>query len=428
MLIVFWREIKPNHTRHHKDGPKLNLKTSLVGNGIINADGELWRVQRKAGLRFFSNANLKVFIDNVLPPLLRSTEKELEDATVALKLIDLQYLLLELTTRLMGNVAYDMDIPASLPFSQAFGFASGAIGDRFQNPFYKIKELIWGAPLRKAVQEVKRFGDSIVSNAVHMKKEVDNAKTEPRSANPLQGNLISSLLDHIEDHRVVADAAMNYLSAGRDTTAQSMTWAFYMIMRHRSVQLQILQEVRGALPEDGEEPSLNYDTIQSGSFPYTMAVFNETLRLYPPVPVELKECTTATTFPDGTWLPSRSVVMWVPWAINRSKRIWGEDADVFRPERWLTRSAETEQRSLISKTAFEFPVFNGGPRACLGKKMSELLAVYVLARLVWRYEFTEIIDEKLGGSGEGRSRLSQNSLTLPMEGGLPCSIRRRIRD
>ena len=325
----------------------------------------------------------------------------------------------------MGNVAYDMDIPASLPFSQAFGFASGAIGDRFQNPFYKIKELISGAPFRKAVLEVKTFGDSIVSKAVRMRKAANETKTGPRTRVPLQSNLIDSLLDHIEDHRVVADAAMNYLSAGRDTTAQSLTWAFYLIMRHPSVQEQILQEVRGTFPTAGKEGPLDFDFIQSGGLPYTMAVFNETLRLCPPVPVELKECTAATTFPDGTWLPSGSVVMWVPWAMDRSKQIWGEDADIFRPERWLTSHVEGKQRTLVSKTAFEFPVFNGGPRACLGKKMAELLAVYVLASLVWNYEFTEVLDEKLGGSGEGKPRLSQNSLTLPMEGGLPCSIRNR---
>ena len=111
-----------------------------------------------------------------------------------------------------------MDMPASLPFSKAFDFASGAIGDRFQNPFWKFKEFIWGTPLRKAVQEVKRFGNQIVSTAVSKRVEAKVKGTEDlaRGISPLQGNLIDSLLDHISDHQVVADAAMNYLSAGED--------------------------------------------------------------------------------------------------------------------------------------------------------------------------------------------------------------------
>ena len=103
-----------------------------------------------------------------------------------------------------------MDMPASLPFSKSFDFASGAIGERFQNPFYKLKEIVLGAPLRKAVFEVKTFGSRIVSAAVQKRQD----QSRNKSIDPLQNNLINSLLDNIDDLTVVADAAMNYLSAG----------------------------------------------------------------------------------------------------------------------------------------------------------------------------------------------------------------------
>ena len=96
--------------------------------------------------------------------------------------------------------------------------------------------------------------------------------------------------------------------------------------------------------------------------------------------------------------------------MNRSRLIWGDDADEFRPERWL------EDGCLISRTAFEFPVFNGGPRTCLGKKMAEAVAVQVIATFILKFDF-ELLDDK--------ERISKNSLTLPMEGGLPCKVRLR---
>lgn len=80
----------------------------VLGNGIINADGEMWKVQRKAGLRFFSNANLKTFIEDVLPPIFADTEGSLDDASRNENALDLQSVLLDLTTRLMGNMAYDV--------------------------------------------------------------------------------------------------------------------------------------------------------------------------------------------------------------------------------------------------------------------------------------------------------------------------------
>ena len=151
--------------------------------------------------------------------------------------------------------------------------------------------------------------------------------------------------------------------------------------------------------------------FQPSSMPYTTAVFYESLRLYPPVPFELKECGEATTLPDGTHLPKSSIVMWCTWAMNRSKLTWGSDADTFCPERWLADGR------LITKTAYEYPVFNGGPRTCLGKKMAEHVAVQVIATLVSRFSFEQIDD---------RERISKNSLTLPMVGGLPCTVKLRV--
>ena len=322
-----------------------------------------------------------------------------------------------------------MDMHGDLPFSKAFDFASGSITARFTNPFWKPIEYLSGAKLRKAVKDIKEFGTKIVANSVCKREEAASQDQEvsPSRASFMQENLINALLDNISDHGVVADAAMNFLSAGRDTTAQSLTWTFYSLMRHPECISPLLSEL-STLQHNPKSTALplSYATIQSTSLSFTAALFSETLRLYPPVPFELKENVSATTFPDGTYLPAKSVVLWVPWSLGRSTRIWGPDATQFKPERWLIESKDDPgKKELMSKTAYEFPVFNAGPRTCLGKKMAESLGVYVIAALVWEYEFEEVRDEKKGGVGLGKERVSQDSLTLPMEGGLPCFVRRR---
>ena len=191
-----------------------------------------------------------------------------------------------------------------------------------------------------------------------------------------------------------------------------------MIMRHPHVGKNVFDELQRTFPGSSSHFWGRYESITSDSLPYTLATFYETIRLYPPVPVELKECTSSSTFPDGTAMPIGAIVMWVPWAMGRSKRIWSVDADAFRPERWLIKD-DAGTVSLISKTPFEFPVFNGGPRSCLGKKMAESLAISIIASLVWRYNFEEADFE---GSGSRPERRSQNSLTLPMENGMPCRV------
>lgn len=72
-----------------------------------------------------------------------------------------------------------------------------------------------GAQLRSSFAEVKRFSRKIVSSAIHRKETAHGLMEEPTSATePVPNNLIDALLNHIADHEVVADAAMNYLSAG----------------------------------------------------------------------------------------------------------------------------------------------------------------------------------------------------------------------
>jgi len=171
----------------------------------------------------------------------------------------------------------------------------------------------------------------------------------------------------------------------------------------------IREEVSIAVGQS-EDGATNSAIFHPTTLPYVTAVFYETLRFYPPVPFELKQCEQATTLPDGTYLPKSAVLVWCTWAMNRSKLIWGPNADDFIPERWL------EDGNLISRPAFEYPVFNGGPRTCLGKKMAELVAVQVIATLVLKFDFEAV---------EEMERISKNSLTLPMEGGLPCYVKLR---
>ncbi|TGO49024.1 hypothetical protein BCON_0223g00110 [Botryotinia convoluta] len=375
----------------------------LFGNGIINADGDLWKVQRKAGLNFLNASNLKVLTDVALPKYLEETLAQLRTVGNG-KTIDLEAVFHELTTKLMGRMAYDMDMRSGDPFSLAFEYASGATGERFQNPLWPVTEMVFGGRLRSSIAKVKAFGTEIVSNAVRAQQEKSQVNNEQNPLDSISGSLINSLLDSIDDHQMVADAALNYLSAGRDTTAQALTWAFYLLMRHPRVMDSVRQEAASLTKESPRRQSTTYNPT---TVPYVMAVFYEALRLYPPVPFEIKQCEQATTLPDGTFLPKHAVLVWCPWAMNRSRSIWGEGADEFRPERWL------EDGVIISKTAYEYPVFNGGPRTCLGKKMAEAVAAQVIATLVVNFNFS-LIDQK--------ERISRNSLTLPMEGGLPCKV------
>ncbi|KAK3332180.1 cytochrome P450 [Cercophora scortea] len=394
----------------------------LFGNGIINADGELWKTQRKAGLSFLTTANIRVLTDVALPQHLFESVSDLKQREGGAT-VDLQHVFHEITTKVMGKMAYNMDMHADDEFSKSFDYASGGTAERFQNPLWFITEIFLGAKLRASIAVVKEFGDRIVSSAVNdreSQKARDSAgfAEDESKLDQISGSLIQSLLDAIGDQTMVADAALTYLSAGRDTTGQALTWTFYLLMRHPEVAAKVRKEVQQLfedrkLPSSTTEADFDPTLFTPAAMPYAMAVFYEALRLFPPIPFEIRQCTEDVTLPDGTFLPRHSVLVWCIWAMQRSKLTWGEDANDFRPERFLDADGK-----LVSRSASEFPVFYGGPRTCLGRKMAEAIAVQVIPTMMWLFDFAPVDD---------RERVSKTSLTLPMEGGLPVTVETRRR-
>ena len=400
----------------------------LFGYGIINADGELWKAQRKAGLAFLSAANLRILTEVALPKYLGESVEALRGRADGRTVVDMQGVFHEITTRLMGKMAYDMEMHARDEFTLAFEYASGVTAERFQNPLWRITEFFMGSKFRRAVSLVRDHGRQIVNSATNSRHEEGNKKRaglggeDGNKLDRISGSLVNSLLDSIGDEKLVADSALNYLSAGRDTTAQALTWTLHLLTRYPSATRQMRREIQRIFGSSSSSSLPDPSLFTPTSAPYTLAVFYESLRLYPPIPIEIKQTTAATTLPDGTFLPADSVLLWSPWSMNRSQITWGPDADSFLPDRWLSPTLtgddeKGERPHFVNRSVGEFPVFNGGPRICLGKKMAELIAVQVLAVVVWLFDFAD--------AEPGIERKSPSSLTLPMEGGLPCLVKLR---
>jgi hypothetical protein len=118
-----------------------------------------------------------------------------------------------------------MEMHADDDFTLAFDYASGATAERVQNPLWRVTEVFFGARLRKSIAIVKTHGKQIVDTAIRDRerggKDTTTTTSSPRASGSgerldrISGSLIQSLLDSIGDRGIVADSALNYLSAGR---------------------------------------------------------------------------------------------------------------------------------------------------------------------------------------------------------------------
>jgi len=206
------------------------------------------------------------------------------------------------------------------------------------------------------------------------------------------------------DDRFMADAVLNFLIAGRDTTAQATSWCMFLIAQNPEVQAKILQEAESVL--DGAA-SLSYD--QLSKLPYLDATIREALRLYPSVPMDVKLCLRDDTLPDGTFVPAGCSVAYFAYGMGRSRRIWGEDAKEFRPERWLSMAAPPD--------SYTYSAFHAGPRECLGKRLAMVEMKTLLFKVLRAFKLTlAVAPEEVKPDVQ---------LTLGMSSGLPLRVAAR---
>lgn len=222
--------------------------------------------------------------------------------------------------------------------------------------------------------------------------------TAAASATPAKAGSDSATTTH-----TTADAA-------RDTSSQQdQTQGHSQTQNHTQDQSQEQQ----AEPASSSLPSSlpSYDDIRAMRF--SRAVLLEALRLHPSVPKQVKFAVADDVLPDsGTRVPGGSAIMYSSYVMGRSETIWGPDAGQFRPSRWLSG----EPGSLPS--AFEYPVFNAGPRICLGKGLAELEGVYVLVGLLKRYRLEVVAGQRVE---------YMTTVTLPMKEGLKVKVTRRAQ-
>lgn len=230
--------------------------------------------------------------------------------------------------------------------------------------------------LKEAVAEVRGLATRIVRE----KKKELKEKATLESVDLLSRFLSSG---H-SDESFVVDIVISFILAGKDTTSAALTWFFWLLSKHSHVENEILKEITG------KSEIVSYDEVKD--MVYTHASLCESMRLYPPVPVDTKEAAYDDVLPDGTFVKKGWRVAYHIYAMGRSEKIWGLDWAEFRPERWLSQD-EDGKWSFIGMDPYSYAVFQAGPRVCLGKEMAFLQMKRVVAGIMRQFRVVPAMDK-----------------------------------
>ncbi|KAJ6577650.1 cytochrome P450 [Mycena capillaripes] len=372
---------------------------SVLGTGVFNSDSDQWKFHRQMTRPYFARDRISHFeifsrhADDVVS-LLRQRMK----AGYAVDFQDLigrftmdsasEFLFNSCVHSLKANLPYPYNIAfpppqsnspeaqAAIKFTDAFSDAMVAISKR------EVLGRIW--PLFEI------FGDKTAEpmHAISEAKEKNDYDDEL--------SLLDDLLNTTSDPRVLKDEMLNMLLAGRDTTMHTLTVVIYFFTMYPDVCARAREEV---LAHVGPSRSPTYDDIKD--MKYLRAVINETMRLYPSVPFNVRENIKAVTWPSADpnekplYIPAGSKLPYSIFIMHRRKDLWGPDAEEFSPDRFLDERLKT----YLFKNTFQFLPFNAGPRICLGQQFAYNEMSFMIIRLLQAFSSFSLEEDAFSPDG-----------------------------
>ncbi|KAI9318806.1 cytochrome P450 [Dichotomocladium elegans] len=399
-------------------GPEFHgAMNDLFGNGIFNANGEEWKYQRKTASHIFNVKNFRDQFTDVFVHEIEYMSKQIWDTAAAnQEVVDFHDVMFKFTLDSFILLGFGVNLNAlgsksKVPFAAAFDEAQKTTFQRFVNPIWPVTERLQKlmAPWRPGMQDHLNVVDTFA-------RQVIEKRREEIAAGEMKADLLSRFLNACNAHGEplnndeLRDIVLNFVIAGRDTTAQALSWTFYMLMCHPRIEHKLLHEINSHIDDSvlHDSPAL-FERIKN--MKYAHAVFYEVLRLYPSVPLNQKFALGDDIWPDGTHIRKGDYILWSPWSQGRSQDVWGSDAKEFRPERWITSDGDLRRES-----QGQWPAFHAGPRVCLGQHLATLEALVAIIFLLKKYKFSLV---------SGQDITYQISLTLPMKHGMMVNVEKR---
>ncbi|EPS42077.1 hypothetical protein H072_3894 [Dactylellina haptotyla CBS 200.50] len=305
--------------------------------------------------------------------------------------------------------AVGREIPRGAAFAKAFNESQTHMFTRF---FLKGLHQ-WHNPkeFKDAVKICQEFIDKYVYDAVALAK---SGKLQGEVEKSKKYNFLHAIAKDTQDPVILRDAVMNLLLAGRDTTGSLLGWCFYLLVRNPDVQAKLRRAIVADFGAEYDPDRITFESLKNCK--YLRWVLDETLRLYPTVPINMRTAIADTTLPLGggpdgkspIFVPKGTNIEYSVYAMHRRSDIYGDDANWFRPDRW-------ENRPKTDAFGWEYLPFNGGPRVCLGQQFALTEAGYTVVRMFQQYKRFE--------SGEMDPFIKCFSTLTTCVGGKGCLVR-----
>ncbi|MGB4100320.1 MAG: cytochrome P450 [Alphaproteobacteria bacterium] len=338
----------------------------LLGDSIFLSEGATWRKQRHEAAPVFSSGNFAEMTTQIVgatesmlnrwtPHIARDEPLCLNNETMT---YTLDVVLRALFHEAREGVAPDMQTALVTLLREA--------EHRIWSPLNLPQSLTYKIP---KYRRARQFLDNLVGELAEARR------CNAAYPDDLLSRLVAGYGTSTHEQAALHDQIKSFLLAGHETTANGLVWTFCHLSRHPEIARRVTQEVDQILGD-------TLPTFESvKNLNYTRQVFDEVLRLYPPVWTMSRTAAADDMIPldngDRIALPRDTVVMMSGYAVHRREKYW-DNPEAFDPDRFAPEAVATRPK-------FSWFPFGGGPRLCLGFRFAQIESIVAIAMVVQRY-------------------------------------------
>jgi len=383
-----------NAANYPKDNLQLEKLTPAVGRGLLTAEEESWRLQRRTVAPLFQPAGVTSYLAAMaisVDEMLARWDREV-GATVDV-------------AREMTRLTYD--IISRTVFSNEIETPPDVMGEAITTYFEALGRIdLWDVlPLPrwlprpafiKARPAQKIFRDEVLRLFERRRARIAAGESVP-------DDLVTRLINARDPETgaplsdaVVHDNLVTFIGAGHETTANALTWTLFLLSEFREADARVAAEATDAPDADALARLTD-----------TRMILEEAMRLYPPVPFMSREARSRDMIGEVAVAAGTRIII-APWVLHRHRKLW-PDADMFVPERFAP-----ENRGRIPR--FAYLPFGAGPRICVGMTFAMQEALLALTMIARRFRLT---------LAEGADVMPFARMTLRPMHGLPMRVEAR---
>jgi cytochrome P450 len=358
------REILVTNQNNFLKSRALQRSKILLGEGLLTSEGQHHLRQRRLVQPAFHRERLGGYAAAMSECAVRARERWQAGSTM-----DVSTEMAKLTLSVVAKTLFSADVESE---ASEIGAAMTAVLEMFRLLLLPFSDYLHKLPL----PSIRRFEKA----RARLDATIYGLIRERRKSGADTGDLLSMLLLAQDEEKQgggmtdeqVRDEALTLFLAGHETTANALTWTWYLLSQHPEVERRLHQEIDAVLggrpPELGDVPELRYAEM----------IFSEALRLYPPA-WAIGRMAKAPFELGGAEIPAKSICILSPYLVQRDAR-WFPEPEKFDPERWAPEAGD-------SRPKFSYFPFGGGARVCIGERFAWMEGVIVMAAIAQKWRF-----------------------------------------